>query len=61
LEVARISGLGAQTLTLVQSKKDELAFLVRVKSVEMFADKISESVSWSSVEIDGSEVKLDIV
>ncbi len=57
LKVARVSGLNAQTIALIEPMKEELAFLVRVKSVELNS---SADESWSSAEIDGTEVKLDI-
>jgi isoleucyl-tRNA synthetase len=57
LTVARVSGLNAQTIALIEPRKEELAFLVRVKSVELNS---SAGESWSSTEIDGTEVKLDI-
>ena len=46
LKVARISGMSAQTLALIEPKKEELAFLVRVKSVELSSENKSESVDW---------------
>jgi isoleucyl-tRNA synthetase len=60
LNTARIAGLGDQTAGLLEAKKDQLAFLVRVKKVELYSDKISGSESWSKAEIDGNEVSLDI-
>lgn len=59
LNVARVSGLSAQTLALIDSKKDELAFLVRVKSV-VLKPNVDSMDAWSSAEIDGSEIKIDI-
>ena len=60
LGTARVAGIGSQSLNLIESKKGELAFLVRVKSVELFADKTPESESWSAAEIDGSDIRIDI-
>jgi isoleucyl-tRNA synthetase len=60
LQVARIAGLGQQMTELVTPKKDELAFLVRVKSVQLSHDLTSESTSWSSADLDGTEIKLNI-
>ncbi|HYB05032.1 MAG TPA: class I tRNA ligase family protein, partial [Nitrososphaerales archaeon] len=60
LNTARIAGLGEQIVASLEPKKDQLAFLVRVKKVELYPDKSLESESWSKVEIDGNEVFLDI-
>jgi isoleucyl-tRNA synthetase len=59
LKVARVSGLSAQTLALIEPKKEELAFLVRVESVEL-NPHVSVNESWSSAEVDGTEIKIDI-
>lgn len=60
LEVARIAGIGEQMLTQIGQRKDELTFLVRVKRVELSSEKNAVSETWSSAEIDGVEIKLDI-
>ncbi|HVB11671.1 MAG TPA: isoleucine--tRNA ligase [Nitrososphaerales archaeon] len=60
LKVARVSGLNAQTLALIESKRDELAFLVRVKSVEISSENYPESANWATADIDGTEIKFDI-
>jgi isoleucyl-tRNA synthetase len=60
LNVAKIAGLGEQTLRLIDSKKDQLAFLVRVKKVEMYTEETPESQSWPKAEIDGTKINIDI-
>ncbi len=60
LSIARVLGLGDQMITQIEQKKDELAFLVRVKKVELLSQKSPESESWRSADIDGVEVKLDV-
>ncbi|MCL5067276.1 MAG: DUF5915 domain-containing protein [Thaumarchaeota archaeon] len=60
LDHARVAGIGDQNLQMLETKKEELIFLVRVKRVELFSGIIEESKSWSDVEIDGSQVKMEI-
>lgn len=58
---AKIAGLGDQTLRLIDPKKDELAFLVRVKNVELYPDMPAGSESWRKAEIDGAEIRIDVL
>ncbi len=60
LNSAKIAGLGDQTVKLLESKKEELAFLVRVKKVELFPDLPPESESWTEAEIDGTKIRIDV-
>ena len=60
LNVARVHGLASQMLSQIEQRKDELAFLVRVKNVELSSEKSTESESWRSADIDGVEVRLDV-
>ncbi len=60
LNSARVAGLSGQSLNLIESKKEDLAFLVRVKIVELSDKKTSENDTWPSAEIDGTEIKFDI-
>jgi isoleucyl-tRNA synthetase len=57
---ARIAGLGSRLKNLLDPKKDELAFLVRAKSVELYDEKPEDTASWSSVDLEGSEIWLSI-
>lgn len=60
LDVVRVSGLAGQTLAQVDQRKSELAFLVRVRRVELSTEMLPECEKWQSAEIDGTEVKLDV-
>ena len=60
LDSAKIAGLGEQTVQLIKSKTDELAFLVRVKKVELSPELPAESEGWTKAEIDGAEIRIDI-
>ncbi len=60
LNTAKVGGLGEQTVRLLEPKKDQLAFLVRVRKVELYPDLPTESDSWSTAEIDGTEVRIEI-
>lgn len=60
LLVAKISGLGEQTRLMLEPKKAELAFLVRVKSVELYSEMAEGTEKWSKVELGNSEVMLYI-
>jgi isoleucyl-tRNA synthetase len=60
LNVARITGLTPEMLLQLESRKDEIAFLVRVKSVELISGTLSKAGDFASAEIDGVELKLDI-
>jgi len=60
LATAKAAGLGKQIVKLLESKKEQLAFLVRVRKVELYSDFPSESESWSKAEIDGVEIRIDV-
>jgi isoleucyl-tRNA synthetase len=60
LNIARIAGLGDQNVELIGSKLDDLAFLVRVKKVEVYPNTIEGSETWNSAELDGIQIKIDI-
>ncbi len=61
LERANVAGLGSQTVSMLERKKEELAFLVRVKSVNLYPGrKQGDESNWSKVEIDGTEILIDI-
>jgi isoleucyl-tRNA synthetase len=61
LSVAMVGGLGEQNLRYLESRKNELAFLVRVRDVKLYSDLPEESTSWQSTDLDGQTIKLDIV
>jgi isoleucyl-tRNA synthetase len=60
LSLAQVAGIGPQYSSMLEKKKEELAFLVRVKEVKIYAQLPAGSDSWHSVEIDGTDVKLEI-
>lgn len=61
LDSAKIAGLGEQVVRLIDPKKDELAFLVRVKKVELYPDMPTGSDSWRKTKIDSVEVRIDVL
>jgi isoleucyl-tRNA synthetase len=60
LNRAQVSGLNRETLARVSSMKQELAFLVRVKEVELSEERPAQSENWAPAEIDGIEVRIEI-
>jgi isoleucyl-tRNA synthetase len=60
LSFAAVAGLGQQNLTMLEPKKSNLAFLVRVREVKLYADLPSESGSWESADLEGQTIKLNI-
>ena len=60
LILAQISGLDSQSISLLEPKEEELAFLVRVKAVKFHVGRISEDQNWESAEVDGLMIMLDI-
>jgi isoleucyl-tRNA synthetase len=61
LSAAFVGGLGQQNFEMLERKKSELAFLVRVKEVKLYADLPSGSSAWQSVDLDGKKVRIDVV
>jgi isoleucyl-tRNA synthetase len=60
LSSAKVVGLSDQNVLLLEKKKEQLAFLVRVKKVELYSDLSPDSGSWAKAEIEGTEVRLDV-
>ncbi|MHB1908754.1 MAG: isoleucine--tRNA ligase [Nitrososphaerales archaeon] len=60
LERASVAGLGTQFAKMLEPKREELAFLVRVKQVNIYSDLPEESASWESADLEGSKIKLEI-
>ncbi len=60
LALASVAGLGSQNLAILESKKSELAFLVRVKQAELFSDLPETSESWTTAEVDGLQLRINI-
>ncbi|MDA4118161.1 MAG: DUF5915 domain-containing protein, partial [Thaumarchaeota archaeon] len=61
LEKAKVSGLDEETASMLAPMKKQLAFLVRVKSVEVL-DEASrgDSLEWEEDELDGRTIYLDV-
>ncbi len=60
LSTAQVAGLGAQNVSLLEPRKSELAFLVRVKDVKLYSDLPEESTRWPEADLEGN-VKINIV
>jgi isoleucyl-tRNA synthetase len=59
LGCAYVANLDNEMLELIEGMKDELAYLVRVKKVELMRD-IKEGIKWAEDEIDGRTVSLSV-
>ncbi len=59
VEVACISGLDDESIEMVKGFRDELAYLVRAKRVEITTDS-NANIDWREVEIDGKVIRLYI-
>jgi isoleucyl-tRNA synthetase len=59
LESAAVTGLEEEDLALLQPMVKEIAFLVRVRKVELLKDR-SEGRKWSEADLDGKPVFLDV-
>ncbi|MDG6996676.1 MAG: isoleucine--tRNA ligase [Nitrososphaerota archaeon] len=60
LPAAKIAGVGGQMKRMLDLRKEEIAFLVRAKSVEILEELTEESKSWSVADIDGAEIRIHI-
>ncbi|MGI0079048.1 MAG: hypothetical protein ACRECH_05440, partial [Nitrososphaerales archaeon] len=60
LDLVTVAGLGSLNLSILESKKSDLSFLVRVKKVELLSNLPDESKDWVGVKIDGLEVKINV-
>lgn len=59
LNAAYVSDLDDETLELIEDVKDELAYLVRVKKVELMRDA-KAGIKWVEDEIDGKPIRLSV-
>jgi isoleucyl-tRNA synthetase len=59
VDAAYVVGLTAEEIARLSLMKDELTYLVRVKTVFLLQD-VSSSVSYKVVEIDGREFKISV-
>jgi isoleucyl-tRNA synthetase len=61
LSIAIVAGLGEQNFAMLEPKKSELAFLVRVREVKLYPNMPSETSSWQSADLEGQTVRLNII
>ena len=59
LELAQIGGLEEEDLALLEPKKKEIAFLVRVKRVELTVERERRS-GWKEADLDGRPIYLKV-
>ena len=59
LEIAQIGGLEEEDLALLEPKKKEIAFLVRVKRVELTVERERRS-GWKEADLDGRPIYLKV-
>jgi len=59
LAKARVAGLDAETVSMLAPLKKHLAFLVRVKEVEVLEDQAGGG-EWEEDELDGRPIYLDV-
>jgi isoleucyl-tRNA synthetase len=59
IDAAYIAGLTREEITTLSLMKDELTYLVRVKTIFLLEDAVIK-VSYKVVEIDGREFKISV-
>jgi isoleucyl-tRNA synthetase len=59
LNAAYVAGLNDEEITLLTEMKDELTYLVRVKTVALSKDPL-DKVNYKLIEIDGREFKVSV-
>jgi isoleucyl-tRNA synthetase len=59
LNAAYVAGLDGEEIATLSAMKDELTYLVRVKSVELSKEPL-DKVNYKAVEIDGREFKISV-
>jgi isoleucyl-tRNA synthetase len=59
VNAAFIAGLNAEEISILSLMKDELAYLVRVKNMELSNEPVV-NVRYKTVEIDGREFKISV-
>ena len=59
INAAYIAGLEAEEISSLSLMKDELTYLVRVKSVQVSKEALI-NVAYKAVEIDGREFKISV-
>jgi len=59
LEIAQVGGLEDEDLALLEPKKEEIAFLVRARRVELTGEKDKRS-GWKEADLDGRPIFLKV-
>jgi len=59
LEIAQVGGLEDEDLALLRPRKEEIAFLVRVKKVELTGEREDRS-GWKEADLDGRPIYLKV-
>jgi isoleucyl-tRNA synthetase len=59
LAMARVAGLDGETVSMLAPLRKHLAFLVRVKEVEVLPDKTADG-EWEEDELDGNPIYIDV-
>jgi len=59
LGIAQVGGLEEEDLALLGPKKEEIAFLVRVKRVELSGESVKRS-GWKEADLDGRPIYLKV-
>jgi len=60
LEVASVAGLGADYSSMLKAKEEQLAFLVRSRSVRFHPEVFPEAEKWKNVDLDIGPIRIDI-
>jgi len=59
LDTAYVSGLDSIWKESIDTKLDELTFLVRVKKIKIM-DQPIQGVNWMTTDIDGNSIKISV-
>ena len=59
LGTAYVANLSDELFELIEGMKDELAYLVRVKKIELVRDR-KQGIEWVEDEIDGKSISLSV-
>jgi isoleucyl-tRNA synthetase len=60
VDAAYVAGLTGEEIASLSQMKDELTYLVRVKTVFLLEQEAAINVSYKVVEIDGREFKISV-
>jgi isoleucyl-tRNA synthetase len=59
LSFAYVAGLDDEIVSMINKKKDQLAYLVRVKEAKVMKKEI-KGVKWEKAELDGKEISISV-